>query len=134
MSKEENLAVQEKLGAAINNNDFDALDDIFSVDVIDHDPAKGQGPGPSGFKDMFHAMKSAFPDLKIKPDYLVADDNNVSVAYTITGTHQGDFQDLPATGKTFSARGVQIARFEEDKIVERWGSSDELGILKQLKD
>jgi len=29
-------------------------------------------------------------------------------------------------------RGVQIGRFEGGKIVERWGSSDELGILKQL--
>jgi hypothetical protein len=27
---------------------------------------------------------------------------------------------------------MQIARFEDGKIVERWGSSDELGILLKL--
>ena len=50
----------------------------------------------------------------------------------MTGTHQGDFMGVPATGKRVSARGMQIGRFEDGKMVERWGSSDELGILKQL--
>jgi len=36
------------------------------------------------------------------------------------------------TGKAIEVRGVQIGRFEDAKIVERWGSSDELGILEQL--
>jgi hypothetical protein len=27
---------------------------------------------------------------------------------------------------------MQIARYENGKLVERWGSSDELGILKQI--
>ena len=39
---------------------------------------------------------------------------------------------LAPTGKRISARGMQIARSENGQIVERWGSSDELGILKQL--
>jgi len=39
---------------------------------------------------------------------------------------------VPATGKRIKARGMQIARFENGKMVERWGSSDELGILKQI--
>lgn len=63
---------------------------------------------------------------------MVADDNNVAFAYTVTGTHQGDFMGVPATGKRVSARGMQIGRFEPGKLAERWGSSDELGILKQL--
>ncbi len=39
---------------------------------------------------------------------------------------------VPATGRQVSARGMQIGRFENGKLVERWGSSDELSILKQL--
>jgi hypothetical protein len=35
-------------------------------------------------------------------------------------------------GRQISARGVQIARFRDGQIVERWGSSDELSILQQL--
>ena len=77
-------------------------------------------------------MRTAFPDLKVTPEHITADDDSVALAYTITGTHDGDFQGIPPTGKSIKARGVQIARFTDGKMVERWGSSDELGILKQL--
>ncbi|MBA2420765.1 MAG: ester cyclase, partial [Thermoleophilaceae bacterium] len=36
------------------------------------------------------------------------------------------------TGKQIEVRGLQTARFEDGKIVERWGATDELGILKQI--
>jgi predicted ester cyclase len=38
----------------------------------------------------------------------------------------------PATGKTVTLRGVNIFRIDGDKIVERWGRLDELGLLRQL--
>lgn len=54
------------------------------------------------------------------------------MAYKIHGSHNGDFLGIAPTGKTVEARGMQIARYEDGKIVERWGSSDELGLVKQL--
>lgn len=39
---------------------------------------------------------------------------------------------MPPTGTQVSARAVQMARFEDGKIVERWGASNELGILQQI--
>jgi len=65
-------------------------------------------------------------------DYLVTDDDNVAMAYTIAGTHNGPLLGIPSTGKKVKVRGMQIARFQDGMIVERWGSSDELGILKQI--
>jgi len=65
-------------------------------------------------------------------DRLVQNETDVAMAYTIHGTHKGTFLGIAPTGKTVTARGVQIARFESGRIVERWGSSDELGIVKQL--
>jgi len=132
MSKNINLATQERLGDRINNGDIDALDEVFHPDVVDHDPRPGQGPGPQGFKDFFSTMRAAFPDLEVTPSTIVADDENVSLAYTMTGTHQGEFHGIATTGRSIEARGVQIGRFEDGKIIERWGSSDELGIMAQL--
>ncbi len=63
---------------------------------------------------------------------MVADDENVCVAYTLTGTHGGDFRGIAPTGRKIKVRGLQIGRFENGQIFERWGSSDELGILQQL--
>ena len=93
---------------------------------------KTPGEGREGFKLAFTELTSAFPDAHIEPAHMVADDENVGIAYTLTGTHEGDFNGVAATGKKIEVRGVQIGRFENGKIVERWGSSDALGILKQL--
>ena len=132
MSREQNIATQERLGQAISSGQLDVLNDIFAPNVVEHDPAPDQGPGPRGFVHFFETLRGAFPDLTVTPEHMVTDEDNVAIAYTISGTHQGDFLGVAPTGKHISARGVQIGRFADGKIVERWGSSDELGILHQL--
>jgi steroid delta-isomerase-like uncharacterized protein len=132
MSKQDNINNLQQFGEAVSSGNLEALNGLVSADSVDHDPAPGQVAGPKGYIDFFSKLRTAFPDLGISLEYLVADDENVSFAYTITGTHQGDFNGIPATNKRIKARGMQISRFENGKMVERWGSSDELGILKQL--
>ena len=132
MSKQENIAVQKNMGEAVSSGNFDALKLAFDPKVKDHDPVPGQVAGPQGFIEFFRAFRTAFPDLAVAVDHMVTDDDNVAMAYTITGTHKGTFQGIAPTDKKIRARGMQIARFEKGKIVERWGSSDELGILKQI--
>ena len=132
MSKQDNIATQKLQGEAINKGRLQELHTVFAENVVDHDPAPDQGKGPEGFIAFFTNFRTAFPDLSIAVDHMVADEDNVSIAYTITGTHKGSFMGIPATGKKIKARGMQIARFENAKIVERWGSSDELGILKEI--
>ncbi|MGI8624787.1 MAG: ester cyclase [Solirubrobacteraceae bacterium] len=132
ISREANIAAQEHLGDNLNAGDIASAVETFAENAIDHDPAPEQGPGREGFKAFFTALTAAFPDAHIEPATLVTDDDHVCIAYTLSGTHQGDFNGIPATGKKIEVRGVQIGRFENAKIVERWGSSDELGIMQQL--
>lgn len=132
MSQEQNIEQQKKFGAAAQSGAFDHFADLVAPDCIDHDPAPGQVAGPQGYADFFGQMRTAFPDMKIEVVHLVADADNVAFAYTLTGTHQGTFMDVPATGRPIKVRGLQISKFKDGKMVERWGSSDELGILKQL--
>lgn len=132
MSREANIAAQEHLANHINAGDIDAAVETFAPDAVDHDPAPDQGRGREGFHRFFTALTTAFPDAHIEPAHLVADDEHVCIAYTLTGTHRGEFHGIAPTGKTIEVRGVQIGRFDNDQIVERWGSSDELGILTQL--
>ncbi len=132
MSREQNVAAQEKFGQAANTGNFELFDEVVAPDAVDNDPAPGQGRGPEGFKTFFGTMRSAFLDLGIEVKQMVADDENVAIAYTVTGTHEGEFQGMAPTGKRFSVRGCQIGRFENGMLVERWGSSDELGIMQQL--
>ncbi|MGI8859152.1 MAG: ester cyclase [Rubrobacteraceae bacterium] len=133
MAREENMAAQERFAEGVVSGNLDVIDEVMAPDVVDHDPAPFQGPGPQGFKDFFSTMRSAFPDMNIEPEHMTATDDDVAIAYTLTGTHEGEFMGVAPTGKSISVRGVQIARLNEDaKIAERWGSSDELGIFQQL--
>ncbi len=132
MPKDTNIAAQEKFAEGVNSGNFDVFDEVIDPDVVDHDPAPEQGPGPQGFKDMFRAMRAAFPDLQVTPEHMTATEDDVALAYTIAGTHQGDFLGVAPTGRKITARGVQIGRFENGKLAERWGSSDQLAILQQL--
>lgn len=132
MSVEENKKAQEQFGEAINSGKLEHLRELVSQDVKDHDPAPNQGPGPQGYIDFFSMMRNAFPDMKVEVETMVAAEDKVAFAYTLTGTHKGDFMGVSSTGKNINARGMQISRFENGKMVERWGSSDELGILKQI--
>ena len=130
-TKDTNLAAQTAFGEAVNSGTL-AFDDLVAADSVDHDPAPGQVPGPAGYRAMFAELRAAFSDMAVAVDHLVADDDNVAFAYTLTGTHDGPFQGHGPTGRTFSVRGLQISRFVDGKLVERWGSSDQLGMLTQL--
>ena len=132
MSKEQNIQAQTQWGQAINSGNLDAFRGLTTDSVKEHDPGPNQGPGAQGYIDLFTEMRAAFPDLQATPEHITADEDSVALAYTIEGTHQGPFMGIAPTGKRIKARGVQIARFRDGKMVERWGSSDELGILKQL--
>ena len=132
MTKEENKKAQEQFGEAINSGNLEKLRDLVAQDVKEHDPAPNQGPGPQGYIDFFTMMRNAFPDMKVDVEKLVADEDNVAFAYTLSGTHKGDFMGLSGTNTPIKVRGMQISRFKDGKMVERWGSSDELGILKQI--
>lgn len=132
MTREENVAAQEKFAEGVNSGNFDVFDEVVDPDVVDHDPAPDQGPGPEGFKQLFQTMRTAFPDLEVTPEHMIATDDDVALAYTINGTHEGEFLGVAPTGRRITARGVQIGRFRDARLVERWGSSDQLSILQQL--
>ncbi|TSJ36316.1 ester cyclase [Mucilaginibacter corticis] len=132
MNKEANIAAQTKFGEAVNTGNYELFNGLVAANCIDHDPAPGQVPGPEGYAKFFGKMRTAFPDMKLAVEQLTADDDTVSFAYRVTGTHEGDFMGHPGTGKTINVRRMQISKFVDGKMTERWGISDELGILKQI--
>ena len=132
MSKEVNIAAVTKFAEAVNTGKFDLFKEVVSPDNIDHDPAPGQVQGPEGYRMYFSGLRTAFPDLSVAAETVVADDDSIAFAYTITGTHQGPLLGLAPTGRKIKIRGVQISKFKDGKMIERWGSSDELGLLQQL--
>jgi steroid delta-isomerase-like uncharacterized protein len=132
MSKESAQAALAKFAEVVNTGRFDLFDQVVAPNCVDNDPADGQVPGPAGYRMFFSRMRTAFPDMSVTPETIVQDEETIAIAYTLTGTHTGPFGRIPATGKKVKIRGMQISKFKDGKMVERWGSSDELGLLKQI--
>ena len=132
MSKEINQAALGKFAEAVNSGNFDVFDQIVAPDCVDHDPAAGQIDGPAGYRMFFSGMRAAFPDMAVALETMVANDDTIAFAYTLTGTQKGALMGIPPSGRKVRIRGLQISKFNGGKMVERWGSSDELTLLKQI--
>jgi predicted ester cyclase len=64
---------------------------------------------------------------------MIAEDDQVVVRVSFTGTHQGEFLGVPPTQRKVTVAGVELARLEDGKIEEEaWHSLDEMGLLRQL--
>jgi steroid delta-isomerase-like uncharacterized protein len=101
-------------------------------DVVEQVPFPGQGPGLEGLKDVLRGMRSAFPDLNFSIKEQIAQDNKVASRFEWTGTHQGEFLGVRATGKQVAVWGMVIDRFEEGRIKETRIIMDIFGLMMQL--
>ncbi len=86
----------------------------------------------NGHKQLISAITNAFPDFHHKLEDMVAEGNRVAVRFTITGTHQGEFQSIPPTGKQVSFDGTDFLTIVDGKIAEEWVIVDVMGLMQQL--
>jgi steroid delta-isomerase-like uncharacterized protein len=124
--------IYETLNTALRAGDLATLDDVIAADAVDHNPAPGQTPGLEGIKRSFGAFRTAFPNLRLTVEEMIAEGDKVAARITTRGTHKGKFLGIPPTGKHVTQTGIDILRIVDGKIVERWGEFDNLSLLQQL--
>src|ERR1700712_933925 len=129
---EQNAAAQGTMGEIVASGDYGRLTEVLADGLVDHDPAPDQPAGPEGIGVFWATFKQAFPDVALSPVQVVATDDFVTAVLDVTGTHTGEFLGHAATGKRFTVRGIQVGKFTDGKMTDRWGSTDVLGILQQL--
>ena len=117
----------------ISAGDIDGFGDLVADDFVEHDETPGLEPTREGVKQLFRMYRAAFPDLQMERlDVLVSGDKVVARVRG-TGTHQGDFMGMPATGKSVDVQLIDIIRFGDDGLArEHWGVFDALGMMQQL--
>jgi len=74
----------------------------------------------------------AFPDYAHSVKDVIAKGDKVAVRCTYSGTHEGEFMGIPATGNTMEYGGLGIFQIKEGKIVEGWFMEDMLWLMQQL--
>jgi steroid delta-isomerase-like uncharacterized protein len=131
---EQNIAlVRRAVEEVWNRGNFAVVDDLAASDIVIHGAANGGDlHGPEGIKQFYGALHAAFPDIRFTIEDQIAAGDRVVTRWTARATHTGDYQGIPATGKQFTLRGIDIDRFAGGKVVECWPVADELGLLRQL--
>src|SRR5687768_8248188 len=117
----------------VSRGDLDLADELLAPDYLLHFPGL---PGPvdaETHKGLVLAFRAGFPDWKETIDDVIAEGDKVVVRVTGRGTHEGEFQGIPASGRAVSATGIGIARIEGGRIAEAWAAYDALGLMQQLE-
>ena len=119
--------------ALFTDGDLAAVDRYLDPGMINHDPPfPGAPAGPEGMRQAAAMFRQALPDWHSQVDQLIAEGDTVVERFTASGTHTGELMGVPGTGHTLVLTGIQIFRIHNDKIVERWGQLDQIGLLRQL--
>src|SRR4051794_26160905 len=117
---------------AFNRNDPALLDQVLSKTWVDIPPAPGQPPGPEGAKQILTELTTAFPDLSIKIQEVLQDDNKVIVRSEISGTQRSTLMGFSAKGRKMAIQAIDIHEISDGKIIRTWHTEDWLTGLHQL--
>ena len=103
--------------------------------TADYQAHTSGAPGPldaAGWAGFMQSFTTAFPDAQITIEGSISEQNMVASRWTITGTHHGEFQGIPPTGRPIRMPGVDFSRVVDGKIAEHWSQFDVVGVLQQI--
>jgi steroid delta-isomerase-like uncharacterized protein len=112
-----------------NRGNFDVADELLAADAVIREPVAGT---PADLKLAATAFRTAFPDWHSTIEEMIAEGDCVAERWTGRGTHRGDLQGIPPTGKRVEVPGVVFYRIEDGKIVEFRGWFDRMSLMQQL--
>jgi predicted ester cyclase len=133
VSTEQNKALIRRLfEEGLNHNQPSVFDELIAPDFVIYDAPPGMQHGGEGFRQVVAMFRTGFPDLHVTFEEEFADGDVVIHRGYVTGTHQGEFQGVPPTGKQVKMKTLDIWRVANGKAVENWVQMDMLGLMQQL--
>lgn len=115
-----------------SRGNLEAIPEIYAPTFVGRHPGVPDWLGPAGVVQAVIAIRDAFPDFSEVVHDALLDSDKVVTRFTASGTHLGTFRGLAATGRRVTIDEVGIFRIVGDKIVEKWGLIDRLGLFQQL--
>lgn len=107
MSEENKELVKRFYHEMVNKQNLGLIEELLAPNYSEH--LNPSGSGHEGFKQFVDRIASAFPDLQVTVEDLIAEGDKVVARVTIDATHMGTFLGrIPATGKRVSYGGIDI--------------------------
>ena len=116
-----------------NKRRLEVVDELISPSHALNDPdVSGSQTGPELYKRRVVKFTASFPDLRFTIEDMIAEEEKVVVCWIISGTHKGEFMDIPATGRKISVEGITIHHITSGKILDSYARWDAVGLMRQL--
>lgn len=118
-----------------NTGNLETVKQVYSehaerTDPNGHEPLRRRGM--QEIAKFVAEVHTAFPDFKIQITESVAEGDHIAFHWTVTGTQNGEFQGVPASGRRVELSGMTLDRLRDGKVVSEHVYFDRLALLEQL--
>ena len=123
MSEQNKALIKAYYDEVLNGRHLDAVADYFADERMVEGVRKG-----------CFAYFEAFPDMHVSLDELIAEGESVFLRSTLTGTHDGEYKGIPATGRHVATECAEVFRIRDDRFVGYWCLTNVAGLMRQLTE
>ncbi|TET73418.1 MAG: ester cyclase [Candidatus Aminicenantes bacterium] len=128
--EEQNKALVNRMYEAFSTGDFEAYKEMVAPEYVWYFPSRSTKPvSREETIEFVKMLRNAFPDIAYSIEELIAVEDRVISRFIVRGTHEGEYQGIPATGNKIEVSGIVMTRIENGKIVEDKEELDALGLM-----
>ncbi len=124
--------VRKWLEEGLGRGSLTALAESMAPDVVFHGGPIGSAQGSDELMAVVGEYRTGFPDLAVTVHDQIADGDRVATRFEVSGSNSGELAGFPPTGNRVVIEVINIARLENDRIVEIWSETDTFDLLEQL--
>ncbi|MEX2502553.1 MAG: ester cyclase [Trueperaceae bacterium] len=119
-----------------NRGAFDGLEDAFAPTFVFHVHGTARDMRLGDLRRIVASWREGFPDLRFAlHDVLsdaLGDGDRVAIRATLTGTHRGEWNGRPASGRAIAVDHAFWLRFDAGRVVEVWEVLDSALLRRQM--
>lgn len=132
--EQQNKALVNRFGEAVNARDFDAVRRLLAVDFVRHCQATPDVAvrNAEQFIEYLRADAAVVPDSRQTLQQLVAERDRVAFLITYEGTQEGQMGPFPPSHRKMRLDVAGVFRIADGKLAELWVTWDNLAALAQL--
>ena len=117
----------------LNKGNVEILNELGAPEYLLYSPSTNPKPmSREETIDFGKTLFKAFPDLNWRIENVFVEGDTAIIWNVYTGTHQGEFAGIPATGNRVEVSSILLWRLKDGKVVEEREEADTLGLMQQL--
>jgi steroid delta-isomerase-like uncharacterized protein len=118
----------------VTEQEYDRLPSLLAEDFVWRIPAAPDGPVKrvDDAREVRERMNGGFPDFRAEPGDVFVEGNEGIAPVRFTGTHEGEFMEIPPTGQEIELTGMTKGRVVDGELQEQHDVANMQTLLAQV--